>query len=154
SAPPAAWKAGGGRGAGADPVEELELLAYFGTCTDPRGRAAAQALYREWPTPVLRLHLVQEDDEWAVARVAPVPLNQLEPGERPALIEALLDERRIQRRGSPAPRELKRASIAILYDEGDPFSPSTPETLERLERVAARMNVHAHRIGLDELDRL
>src|SRR5690606_35846071 len=39
-------------------------------------------------------------------------------------------------------------------DEGDPFSPSTPETLERLERVAARMNVHAHRIGLDELDRL
>ena len=133
---------------------EVELFACFGVCGDPRGRAAALAIYREWPVPVLRLTMVEEDDEWRVARVAAVPLTQLSPEERPVLVAALRDERRIHRRGAPAPRELKRASIAILYDPDDAFSPSTPETLDRLERVAARMNVHAHRIGLDEIDRL
>src|SRR5690606_13731159 len=39
---------------------ELEVLAYFGRCADPRARAAAQAIYREWPTPVLRLTLVED----------------------------------------------------------------------------------------------
>jgi glutathione synthase/RimK-type ligase-like ATP-grasp enzyme/gamma-glutamyl:cysteine ligase YbdK (ATP-grasp superfamily) len=134
--------------------DEVELLAYFGVCTDPRGKAAAQAIYREWPTPVLRLFLVEEEGEWALARVSAVPMTQLGASERPPLIQALNDERRVHRRGAPARRELKRASIAILYDQDDPFSPSTPETLERLERVAARLNVHAHRIGLDDLDRL
>ena len=143
-------------GAGVTSAErhEIELTACFGACADPRGRAAAQAIYREWPTPVLRLHLVQEEGEWLVSRVSPAALPQLSEAERTLLADALRDERRIHRRGSPAPRELKRASVAILYDPDDAFSPSTPETLDRLERVAARMNVHAHRIGLDELDRL
>ena len=140
--------------AGATDRREVELTACFGVCSDPRGRAAAQAIYREWPTPVLRLHLVQEDGEWLVSRITPAALPQLSAPERALLAEALRDERRIHRRGAPAPRELKRASIAILYDPDDAFSPSTPETLDRLGRVAARMDVHAHRIGLDELDRL
>src|SRR5690606_32945209 len=43
------------------PPREVELTAYFGVCADARGRAAAQAIYREWPTPVLRLHMLEED---------------------------------------------------------------------------------------------
>lgn len=154
----AAAGAGSGRGgAAARPAtspQEIELVACFGSCTDPRGRAAAQAIYREWPVPVMRMTMVEEDEEWRVARVSAVTLPQLSGEERALLVAALRDERRIHRRGAPAPRELKRASIAILYDPDDAFSPSTPETLDRLERVAARMNVHAHRIGLDEIDRL
>ena len=57
-----ATKHGGGNGDENGAREEVELLAYFGVCADPRGRAAAQALYREWPTPVLRLHLVEDDE--------------------------------------------------------------------------------------------
>ncbi|HEX6927195.1 MAG TPA: glutamate-cysteine ligase family protein [Longimicrobiaceae bacterium] len=133
---------------------ELEVLAYFGRCADPRARAAAQAIYREWPTPVLRLTLVEDGNSWLVDRVVAVPLSQLDQAERPPLIKALEDERRVRRRGAVVAPELKRASMAILFDPDDPFSPSTPETLERLERVAGRLRVHAHRIGIDELDRL
>src|SRR5690606_33243100 len=74
--------------------------------------------------------------------------------EREQLVRALT------RNGSPAiggmtpPLETKRASIAVLFDDDDPFAPSTPETIAHLERLAAANNVYVHRLGLDELDRL
>ncbi len=134
--------------------ETASALAYFGQCTDQRFKSAAQAVYREWPTPVLRLNFVRDEDEWRVAQIAAVSLQQLEPDERAPLFEALADEKLVLRRGTPSPRELKRASIAILVDPEDVFSPSTPETLDRLEHVASTMNVYAHRIGLEEIGRL
>ncbi len=147
----------GGNGASYRPgeaVEPAEVLAYFGQCTDSRFRAAAQAAYREWPAPVLRLHFLLENGEWKVAHVSPVPLSQLTAEERGPLIAAMADEKALVRRGSPTPRDTRRASIAVLFDESDPFAPSSPETLDRLERVAARMNVYVHRIALDEIERL
>jgi glutathione synthase/RimK-type ligase-like ATP-grasp enzyme/gamma-glutamyl:cysteine ligase YbdK (ATP-grasp superfamily) len=42
----------------------------------------------------------------------------------------------------------------VLFDEADVWSPSSPETIDKLERVAARMNVHVHRIGLGDLAKL
>ena len=133
-----------------------ETFAFLGTSGDARFRNAALAVFREWPVPVLRLRFVHEEDEWKVTAVAPVFPHRLKRAEREALHAALADPRRVLRRGADAeaPRELKRASIAVLHDEGDIFSPSSPETLERLERVAGRMNVYVQRIGLDDLDRL
>ena len=136
-------------------AEAVEAFAFFGRCSDARFRAAAQAIYREWPTPVLRIQLVQEEEEeWKVAYAAAVPVQQLTAEDRSALALALQDERSVLRRATPTPREVKRASLAVLYDETDPFSPSTPETIDRLVRLASRMNVHVHRLGLDEIDRL
>jgi glutathione synthase/RimK-type ligase-like ATP-grasp enzyme/gamma-glutamyl:cysteine ligase YbdK (ATP-grasp superfamily) len=139
---------------GVESAATIETIAYLGRSEDARFRSAALAIYREWPAPILRIRLVEEEREWRVAQVAAMAVHQLAPDERDPLIAALRDEKRILRRGSPAPRGLKRASIAVLVDPGDPFSPSTPETLDRLERVATRLNVHVHRIGLDEIERL
>ncbi len=135
-------------------AEVAETTAFLGTCTDPRFRAAALAVFREWPVPVLRIRFVHEDGEWKVVRLAPAAPHRLGDAERVGLVEALRDERRIVRRGTEAPRELKRASVAVLFDGNDPFRPSTPETLDKLERVASRMNVYVTRIGPDDLDRL
>ncbi|MDB4949610.1 MAG: Glutamate--cysteine ligase [Gemmatimonadetes bacterium] len=135
-------------------AEVAQTTAVLGTSVDPRFRQAALSVFREWPLPVMRIRFVHEEEEWKVTGVEPVALHRLARAEREALVAALGDERRVLRRGTEAPRELKRASIAVLFDERDPFRPSTPETLDRLERVAARMNVFVHRIGLDDLDRL
>jgi glutathione synthase/RimK-type ligase-like ATP-grasp enzyme/gamma-glutamyl:cysteine ligase YbdK (ATP-grasp superfamily) len=133
---------------------DAEVLAIFGSSPDPRFRNLAHAVYRAWPAPVLRLSLVREEDEWQLGALCAVPPHQLEAPDKQRLIEALGDARRVHRRGSAPAREEKRASIAVLFEDGDPFNPSTPETLDRLERVAARMNVYVNRIGLEELDRL
>lgn len=132
----------------------IETLVYLGRSNDPRFRAATQAIYREWPAPILRIRMVQEERAWRVAQVGSVSVHQLSPEERIPLVAALRDEKRILRRGSPTPHGLKRASIAVLVDPLDPFSPSTPETIDRFERVASRLNVHVHRIGMDEIERL
>ena len=134
--------------------EVAETLVLLGECDDPRFARAARAVYREWPAPVLRLQMVHEDEAWKVTQVAAVPPHHLSTEERASLVEALADEARVLRRGRAAPRETVRASIAVLVDPGDPFSPSSPETIDRLERVAARMNVHVHRLGLGELRKL
>jgi glutathione synthase/RimK-type ligase-like ATP-grasp enzyme len=134
--------------------EAAETLVFLGSAADTRFRATALAVYREWPAPVLRLQLVREDDEWKVTAIVPVPPHRLADEDRRRLCETLADEKRIVRRGKEAPREERRASIAVLVDPDDVFSPSSPETLDRLERIAQRMNVHVRRIGLDELHRL
>lgn len=133
--------------------EYVEPLVFMGTCADPRFHRAALAVYREWPAPVLRLQLVSEDEEWKVTQVAAVPPQHLSSSERRQLARAL-DPGRVVRRGREAPRETVRASIAVLVTPGDPFAPSSPETIERLERVAGRMNVHVHPIGLGDLRKL
>lgn len=138
----------------ARPDEYVETLVHLGRCADPRFQRAALAVYREWPAPVLRLQLVSEDEEWKVTQVAAAAPHHLSADERAQLVHALADPERVVRRGREAPRETVRASIAVLVDPGDPFSPSSPETIDRLERVAARMNVHLHRIGLGDLRKL
>lgn len=138
----------------ARPGEYLETLVHLGRCADPRFHRAALAVFREWPAPVLRLQLVNEDEEWKVTQVAAASPHHLTPEERTQLVQALADPERVVRRGREAPRETVRASIAVLVDPGDLFSPSSPETIDRLERVAARMNVHVHRIGLSDLRKL
>jgi glutathione synthase/RimK-type ligase-like ATP-grasp enzyme/gamma-glutamyl:cysteine ligase YbdK (ATP-grasp superfamily) len=134
--------------------EYVETLVYLGSCADPRFQRAALAVFREWPAPVLKLQLVHEDEEWKVTQVAAVPPHHLSDEERASLVAALGDEQRVLRRGREAPRETVRASIAVLVEPGDPFSPSSPETIDRLERVAARMNVHVARIGLGDMRKL
>ncbi|MEW5930652.1 MAG: glutamate-cysteine ligase family protein [Gemmatimonadota bacterium] len=138
----------------ASDAEVAETLAYFGSCTDPRVRSAARAVYREWPAPVLRIQWILEEEEWKVTGVSPLSLRQLGREQRAELAEALRDEKRVAKRGAPAPSEGKRAALAVLVDEGDPFSPSSPETIDKLERVASRMGVYVQRIGLGDLDKL
>jgi glutathione synthase/RimK-type ligase-like ATP-grasp enzyme/gamma-glutamyl:cysteine ligase YbdK (ATP-grasp superfamily) len=134
--------------------ECAETLVFLGSAADARFRNTALAVYREWPAPVLRLQLVREEGEWKVTALAPVPPHRLGAEDHARLCEALADQKRIVRRGTEPPREERRASIAVLFDPDDVFSPSSPETLDRLERVAARRNVHVRRIGLDELHKL
>ncbi|HEX6041449.1 glutamate-cysteine ligase family protein [Longimicrobium sp.] len=134
--------------------ETAETLVFLGSAADARFRNTALAVYREWPAPVLRLQLVREEGEWKVTALAPVPPHRLSSEDRQQLCESLADHKRIVRRGTEPPREERRASLAVLHDPDDAFSPSSPETLDRLERVAARRNVHVRRIGLDELHKL
>lgn len=134
--------------------ERAQTLVLLGGAEDARFRNTALHVYRECSAPVMRLSLVGEDGEWKVTEVAAVPVHLLAPEESARLAQVLGDPRRVLRRGAQEAREERRASIAVLHDANDPFSPSSPETLDRLERVAARMNVHLRRIGVDEMHKL
>jgi glutathione synthase/RimK-type ligase-like ATP-grasp enzyme/gamma-glutamyl:cysteine ligase YbdK (ATP-grasp superfamily) len=126
----------------------------FGDCDDPRFEQAARAAYRAWPVPVLRLSFARRGEQWWVAGAEAVPLRRMRPGEREKLVGVLASDAPGAVGGAARPVETKRASIAVLFDEEDPFSPSTSETIDHLERLAAGMNVYVHRIGLDQIESL
>jgi glutathione synthase/RimK-type ligase-like ATP-grasp enzyme/gamma-glutamyl:cysteine ligase YbdK (ATP-grasp superfamily) len=132
----------------------VEALAVFGEARDPRFQALAAEVYRVRAAPLLRLRLAEEVGGWAVAEVAPVAPQAVPTGERGPLVDLLRNEKRLRRLGRPAPREEVRASIAVLVDETDPFSPSDAGAIDRLERVASAMNVHVRRIAPGDLGRL
>jgi glutathione synthase/RimK-type ligase-like ATP-grasp enzyme/gamma-glutamyl:cysteine ligase YbdK (ATP-grasp superfamily) len=134
-------------------TERACTAAYLGAAADPRLRSLAAAVYRLVPAPLLEVEAVRQDGAWRVSAVRALAVHRLDPAGREALCRALEDPARVAR-GAPSPPEERRASIAVLHDPDDPFAPSDGATLERLARVASRMNVHVHRIGLDELHRL
>lgn len=134
--------------------ETAETHVYLGSADDARFRNTALHAYRECAAPVLRLSLLREEGEWKVTDVAAVPVDTLDADGHARLCEALANPRKVLRRGAMEAREERRASIAVLHDPNDAFSPSSPETLDRLERVASRLNVHVRRIGLDEMHKL
>ncbi|MGQ0815706.1 MAG: glutamate-cysteine ligase family protein [Gemmatimonadota bacterium] len=131
----------------------VETLIYLGSCAAPRFQHAARAVYSEWPAPLLRMQVVHEDGQWKVAQVAAASPAELSSAERAELIRALSDDRRLARR-TIGQHETVRASLAVLVDGADSFSPSSVETIDRLARVAARMNVHIATMTLNDLRRL
>jgi glutathione synthase/RimK-type ligase-like ATP-grasp enzyme/gamma-glutamyl:cysteine ligase YbdK (ATP-grasp superfamily) len=134
--------------------EVAEVFVVMGRSADPRFRQAARVIFREWPAPLLRLQFVLEEGEWHVTGIAAASPHELDAEQRARLAETLSDRQRVVRRCREPARETVRASIAVLVDHGDPFSPSSPETIDRLERVAAKANVHIARLNLCDLRKL
>lgn len=131
-----------------------ETMVVFGRPEDVRFTRAAEAAFRAWQIPILRLHFVRRLEEWWVASAEPVPLQKLKSKERERLVHALENNHQAAIGGRTPPPETKRASIAVLFDADDQFAPSTPETIEHLERIAAENNVFVHCLGMDDLERL
>ena len=130
--------------------ELTEVTVTLGRCESPGFQRLAARVYRAWPTPVMRLRLLREDDRWRLYDLALVPLLKLRDDERAALHRALLAPPR-----AAEPRDDRRLpSIAVLYDEHDPYKASSNETLDRLERIAARRGLRMERIGPSDLARL
>jgi glutathione synthase/RimK-type ligase-like ATP-grasp enzyme/gamma-glutamyl:cysteine ligase YbdK (ATP-grasp superfamily) len=135
-----------------DPDELVETFIFLGTCSDARFQQAARAIFREWPAPLLRMQIVLEDSVWKISQVAAASPHELNAAQLQELQQALADYRGSRSRQQP--RTTTRASIAVLVDPNNQFSPSSPETIDRLERVATRMNVHVARLNLHEMRRL
>lgn len=133
----------------AEPHEYVEIDVVLGQCVETEFQAIAAAVFRVWAVPLLRIQLMNEDDEWKVTALTPISPADVEPGTRECLAR-LLAFPPGARITHTTPTEV-RAALAVLVDAGNAFSPSSPETIDRLEQVAARRNVHVARIALNEL---
>jgi len=129
--------------------EVEEVLVALGRPAERRfARIAAQA-YRAWPAPLLLVRLLREDRRWKVFDVAAARLHEIDAPARAHLADAL----RATAPGAAVARAPRR-TLAVLYDEADPYKPSSPETLDRLERIAARRGLQVERIGPGEIERV
>jgi glutathione synthase/RimK-type ligase-like ATP-grasp enzyme/gamma-glutamyl:cysteine ligase YbdK (ATP-grasp superfamily) len=130
-----------------------EVLVFLGQCRDKRFHRLAAAIFRAWPSPILRVRFLREDEAWKVIQVTPLMFHRLSAEDQHELTAAL-KERPLLGPAASKPRQDKHAALSVLWDENDRHKPSTSETMDRLERVAARRGIHVRRIGTNEISKL
>lgn len=136
------------------PDEIADAVLYLGRTPDQRFQRIASLIYRLWPTPLLKIRLILEEDTWKVFQVQTLWVHKLTPEQKDELGKTLAERPTSEKVVPTAPPEEKRFAIAVLYDVHDKHKASTLDTIERLERVAAKMDVYMHRIGQHEMGRL
>jgi RimK-like ATPgrasp N-terminal domain len=130
--------------------EVAEVLVGMGHTNDPRFKRIAQRVWSAWPAPVLRLSLVLEEDVWVLFELRAEVIGRMTPADRSVLIMGL----KAPRPQPPERAERRGPSLAILYEETDPYRASTPDTIERIEKVAQRMGLRVQRLGIGDLRHL
>jgi glutathione synthase/RimK-type ligase-like ATP-grasp enzyme/gamma-glutamyl:cysteine ligase YbdK (ATP-grasp superfamily) len=132
------------------PDEVAEVLVGMGHTADPRFRRIAQRVWSAWPAPLLRMSLVLEEEVWVLFELRAEAIGRLGPAERGVLQLGL----KAPRPQPPERAERRGPSLAILYEETDPYRASTPDTIDRIERIAQRMGLRAQRLGIGDLRHL
>lgn len=139
------------------PAELVEVNSVFGRTPDRRFRDLCERIFTLYQFPILKVRFFSDPDEdegWAVAQLMPGTAKDLDAEERALLIEELGKKRFVKTPEEPEPEEIRRRSIACLYDEDDDFPPSNDEAIDKFERVAHELGVRFERIGREDLERL
>ncbi len=133
--------------------EVIEDVSFFGRCGRRELARQSSRIHQRFPVPVCRLSFAKLDGTWRLFHLEAVPLEKLDAEQRELFAQALRTGKLFAQPPEGGIAEA-RASLAVLFDAGDPFKPSDTETLDRLERVAARQGLRVTRIGLGDLDRV
>ncbi len=139
--------------AGLGQPEVVEDISIFGRCARRDLARIAARVHQRFPVPACRLSFARIDGTLRLFHLEPLPLERLDGEQREHLLSALSSGRLFTQAAAPKVAEA-RVSLAVLYDNADPFKPSDHATLDRFERVAARQGIRVQRIGLPDLDRV
>jgi glutathione synthase/RimK-type ligase-like ATP-grasp enzyme len=136
--------------------ERFELSVYFGTNLARRHARLAQALFAQFPVPMLRASFVRKarDGRWHMTRVAPLSLRDVPDGHREFLAEAMHDHTGRRRRRARTARREARYDLGILYDPAEKLAPSDPRALARFRRAARKVGFDVQMLQKDDYARL
>lgn len=139
--------------AGVGRPEIVEEISFFGRCANPKLARLASRVHQRFAVPVCRLSFAKINGAFQLFHLEALPLEKLDAEQREQLVAALCAGKAHEKSAAPKLPEA-RASLAVLFDPGDPFKPSDAATIDRLERVAGRQGLRVTRIGLGDLDRV
>lgn len=133
-------------------AKEFELSIYFGRPLAKRHRALAQALFNQFPAPLLRAHF-SRGKRWVLQKVRAVGVKDIPEVHHDAVVEAAIAYFG-QARWSPRTRKKSRANLAILVRADDPAPPSNENAIKRFERAARELGMATERIGKEDYGRM
>jgi glutathione synthase/RimK-type ligase-like ATP-grasp enzyme/gamma-glutamyl:cysteine ligase YbdK (ATP-grasp superfamily) len=133
--------------------EVVEEVSIFGRGSRRELARLVARVHQRFPVPVCRLSFARVEGAWRLFHLEPYSIDKLDVEQRDAFAQCLRSGKLFPQLTAPRSAET-RASLAVLFDPGDPFKPSDSATLDRLERVAARQGLRVTRIGLGDLDRV
>jgi glutathione synthase/RimK-type ligase-like ATP-grasp enzyme len=128
---------------------------YFGRQAAKSHEALAKALFNAFPAPFLRASFEYDDEEeeWELTQLRPIPVNEIPDADRPFVVEAAQaffttgQQTRARRRNY-------RYEMSILLDEDDKGAPSDEGAIELFEEAAKRLDIRPTRISRDDVARL
>ncbi|MBI1195555.1 MAG: ATP-grasp domain-containing protein [Gammaproteobacteria bacterium] len=125
-----------------DGVDTLTFHAWFGQSLNPNLARIAQAVYEDFPCPLLEITLVQkEKGGWQVKQVKAISLKSLtSENEQEAFANAFEQfSRKIWRR--PRTRKASRYDMAILVNPDEKLPPSDARALKNFEKAAEQLGI-------------
>jgi glutathione synthase/RimK-type ligase-like ATP-grasp enzyme len=139
--------------AGRDPGG-FSLNIYFGRTVVPGCERLAQALFRYFPSPLLRADFSQAGGTWRLESVRPVGTGEIPVEDRPFAGEQAT--KYLQRSGAEpgSPSVALRYDLAILFDPAERDAPSDEPAIRRFVRAARTLGIDASVIGKDDFGRI
>jgi glutathione synthase/RimK-type ligase-like ATP-grasp enzyme len=123
----------------ARPEGAFTVHIFFGRADDARFQDLARRVFDEFRCPLLRMHIDPEDN-WHIASIRPVTLNELKPEQQEFFENALEAYTRVSWR-LPKAKSQARYTIAVLHNPQEKLPPSSPRTLQKFIRIAEQMGV-------------
>ncbi len=133
--------------------DRFELSVYFGRNVAARHERLARALFRQFPTPLMRAQFHRSGDRWRLTSVAPIALREVPDSHWDTVREAAIDyfsRPRYRTRHARPPR----FHLAILHDPTAELAPSNPKALERFQSAAQSLGFGVEMITKDDYGRL
>lgn len=133
--------------------ERFTLSIYFGRNLAKHYDKLSSALFKLFPSPMIRAQFAWTDEKWQLQSVGPIAANETPSDHRPFIVE-VAKEYFENRRSIVARRETPRFQLAILLDPKEEMPPSNEKAIHKFTKAAESLDFGVEIIGKDDYARL
>ena len=130
--------------------DRFSLSIYFGRNLAKRYNRLAQALFDQFPAPLLRAEFVRSD-QWRLHSLRSIAAADIPQSHHEFVIEQAI--RYFARPRVPG-RKQARYDLAILYDPDEVDSPSDARAIQRFVKAAGQLNMDTWMVGKQDYGRV
>jgi len=133
--------------------ERFTLSIYFGRNLAKHYDKLSSALFKLFPSPMIRAQFSHTGGKWQLQSVGPIAVGEIPADHRPFVIE-VAKEYFESRRSIVARRETPRFHLAILQDPNEETAPSNEKAIQKFTKAAESLDFGVELIGKDDYARL
>ena len=131
---------------------EIILLSYFGTASDPAFQELARLLFERFSCPVLEVSLVFRQ-QWEINGLKPISHRDLDDSQQTVFAEALDKfSKKVWRKGRA--RKAVRYDLAILVNTEEKLPPSNRGALKKFIKIGRELGIEVELISQQHYARL
>ena len=133
---------------------EFTLTAYFGRNIADRHARLAMALFRAFPTPLLRAHFKRgRHGRWTLENLEPISPSDV-PDEHKDFLREVAQEYFKKRHAVKTSRRAAAYDLAILINPDEPDPPSNPKAIQKFIGAGRSLGFDVEPIGRSDYHRL
>ncbi|MDD5320715.1 MAG: RimK family protein [Methylococcales bacterium] len=135
-----------------DKDNQITLLSYFGTTSDPAFQELARLLFERFSCPVLEVALVFRQ-QWEINGLKPVSHRDLDDSQQTVFAEALDKfSKKVWRKGRA--RKAARYDLAMLINKEEKLPPSNRGALKKFIKIGRELGIEVELISQQHYARL